>query len=144
MGLTSTAYQVEEDDRARVCVRLLGNTGGCIVPFSLYVYLNTTDGEGNLMSEMLYTAMHLNLFLAVSPDDFDGGSQILRLPPCSTEVCAYVEVVNDELVEGDEVFHISLFGSVNMENRIHLTTTKANITIIDDDSKTFWVLSAPL
>ena len=50
--------------------------------------------------------------------------------------CLEVEILNDDIVELDEeYFIIKLERTVNLDPRITLETTQANITITDIDSK---------
>ena len=73
---------------------------------------------------------------AVSPDDYavqNGGNE--TFPACTPEPCFLITTVNDELVEEDEEFYISLSSGPNWDNRVYLNQTTAKVTIIDNDSK---------
>ena len=73
---------------------------------------------------------------AVLPDDYavqNGGNE--TFPACTPELCFLITTVNDELVEEDEEFYISLSSGPNWDNRVYLNQTTAKVTIIDNDSK---------
>ena len=45
--LTEDVYHVEESDPVRVCAKLVGENGHCIVPFVFIVIFSTIDGSNN-------------------------------------------------------------------------------------------------
>ena len=73
-------------------------------------------------------------FPADSPEDYTSLSRAdARFPPCTAEICADIETINDEIVEGDENLYVSVTRDSNWDNRIRLTRHRAEITIEDDD-----------
>ena len=60
-------------------------------------------------------------------------SDSLRLSHCTSEVCAFIPIVNDIEVEGTERFTVTLSGE-NLDQRITLRPTVATVSINDDDS----------
>ena len=46
--LTEDVYHVEESDPVRVCAKLVGENGNCIVPFNFLVIFSTTNGTGSM------------------------------------------------------------------------------------------------
>ena len=75
-------------------------------------------------------------FLATSPDDYVAlSSEEVRFAPCTSEVCATITTVNDELVEGNENFSVSLMRGPQWDSRISFSRSKSEVVIIDDDCK---------
>ena len=52
--LTEATYQGEEGDPIRVCAKLVGENGNCIVPFDFLVIFSTTDGTGSKGGKTIY------------------------------------------------------------------------------------------
>ena len=136
MELTEDVYHVEESDPVRVCAKLVGENGNCIVPFDFVVIFSTIDGSGNY--KMCSSNSHLSFcnFLATSPDDYLAlGPDEARFPPCTSEVCVTITTVNDELVEGNENFSVSLMRGPQWDSRISFRRSKSEVVIFDDDCK---------
>ena len=57
---------------------------------------------------------------------------IITDPALGSTYCVPVTINDDDLVEGDEVFQVSL---TTNDTAIDLATTEAEITIVDDDRK---------
>ena len=134
--LTEDVYQVEESDSVRVCAKLAGENRNCIVPFVFIVILSTIDGSGNYKTCTLYSHLFFCYFLATSTDDYSAlGPDEARFPPCTSEVCVTITTVNDELVEGNENFSVSLTRGPQWDSRISISRSKSEVVIIDDDRK---------
>ena len=85
--------------------------------------------------DSLIPTSHLPL-LATSPDDYLAlGPDEARFPPCTSEVCVTITTVNDELVEGNENFSVSLMRGPQWDNRISFSRSKSEAVIFDDDCK---------
>ena len=54
MELTESMYQGEEGDQMRVCAKLVGDDGNCIVPFDFLVIFSTTNGTGNKTGKTIH------------------------------------------------------------------------------------------
>ena len=75
-------------------------------------------------------------FLATSPDDYLAlGPDEVRFPPCTSEICVTITTVNDELVEGNENFSVSLMRGPEWDSRISFSRSKSEVVIFDDDCK---------
>ena len=99
------------------------------------------------MDKVLYSMKHTKILFkmfclsAVAQDDYavqNGGTK--RFPPCTAELCFLITTVNDELVEEDEEFYISLSSGPNWDDRVYLNQTTAKVTIIDDDCEFYSIL----
>ena len=66
-------------------------------------------------------------------------SEEVRFVPCALEVCTSISTVNDELVEGDENFFLSLTRGAQWDNRISISHSRSEVVILDDDCK--WQVS---
>ena len=58
--LTEATYQGEEGDPIRVCAKLVGENGNCIVPFDFLVIFSTTDGTGSKRGKTVYKTCQLH------------------------------------------------------------------------------------
>ena len=73
-------------------------------------------------------------FLADSPEDYAALSVVIaRIPPCTSQICATIETVNNELIEGDENLYLSITRGIEWDSRISLTQTRSEVVIEDDD-----------
>ena len=62
-------------------------------------------------------------------------SEEVRFSPCTSEVCANITTVNDELVEGDENFFLSMTRGPAWDSRIYFHRSRSEVVILDDDCK---------
>ena len=75
-------------------------------------------------------------FLATSPADYVAlSSEEVRFGPCHSEVCATITTVNDELIEGDENFFLSMTRGPEWDSRISFSRSRSEVVILDDDCK---------
>ena len=71
--------------------------------------------------------------ISLSPD-FIQRQVTLVFQTCQTMMCADIEVVDDEIAEGNETFSVMLERSDTLDSRIKLSTSAANLTILSDTS----------
>ena len=57
----------------------------------------------------------------------------LRFSACDKEACVSVPIIDDDLVEGEERFLVTLSASDDFDSRITLSPTTAEVIINDDD-----------
>ena len=74
----------------------------------------------------------------MSSEDYVASTFTLEFVRCQMKSCVDLPIVNDNVLELDESFHVSLesiqaLNNADKINRIHFTSTKAEINIIDDD-----------
>ena len=75
-------------------------------------------------------------FPADSPSDYTSLSGAeARFPPCTDERCVDIVTINDDLVEGDEDFYVSVTRDSYWDSRLRLTRSRSLFTIEDDDSE---------
>ena len=75
-------------------------------------------------------------FSADSPSDYTSLSGAeARFPPCTAERCVDIVTINDDLVEGDENFFVSVTRIFYWDSRLRLTRSRSLVTIEDDDSE---------
>ena len=94
---------------------------------------------GFAVSFILYTTifilMLLNFFLSccLAPDDYTTVTgQILTFSESISEVCVPVDIIDDDAIEGDEVFVCVVSTS---SSRIQFSNPPTTVTIIDNDRK---------
>ena len=134
-GLTQAQYRAEEGQTLTetVCVGLLEESGECVVPFSINVIFNTRDGSGKNRGGMDVTRI-TTFFSAYSPEDYEALVAVeASIPPCTSQICATIETVNDVLIEGDENLYVSITRGISWDSRISLTQTRSEVVIEDDD-----------
>ena len=71
----------------------------------------------------------------VSTDDYRTHSVTLYFDICATRVCEDLSLVNDNISETIESFHLTLERTSDLDSRIILNPSNAEVTIIDDDGK---------
>ena len=110
IGFVSSAYTASEGDSSvAIEIRL---TGSSEVP--LTVYVSTSDES------------------AVSGEDYVGVQRVpVVINPLSGTAEFRVDIVDDDVVEGDEQFQVSLEGS----SRVVIGQSTTVINLQDDDSK---------
>ena len=65
---------------------------------------------------------------AVAVEDYEGRDESLEITSGSRRVPVSVNIINDDLVEGDEYFVVTLSG-----DRVSVAASSARVTILDDD-----------
>ncbi len=73
---------------------------------------------------------HYNPSIHTDGSDYFGLAQELTILPQQTELCTPIIIINDQVVEGLELFSVSLETSDPDHN---LNITEANVTIQDDN-----------
>ena len=83
---------------------------------------------------MLYTCLHVTLYLTYSADssDYGGVPATMTFPTCESGICVAVLIEDDAVVESAESFSISLTRTTGLNRRISLTGT-TEIQIRDND-----------
>ena len=71
-------------------------------------------------------------------DDYVPSTLTLEFDRCQNESCVNLTIVNDNVLEMEESFHVSLesiqaLNNADEINRINITSAKVEINIIDDD-----------
>ena len=136
VAMEETAYSVDEDaGQVTVCVTVQDD---CLDPLEFFVNLSTVESIGMLL--LYSTVIHIPflipfLYLANESDDYTAVQVTVRFAGFQNRTCVPVPIVNDGEVEGDETFYISLSEDPSnpLDSRIHLTPSRATVTIIDDD-----------
>ena len=64
-------------------------------------------------------------------------STVLLFAACQMRSCENVAIVDDEVVENEESFFVTLEDTPDLNSRIHLTPTSGEIEITDGDSMPF-------
>ena len=55
--------------------------------------------------------------------------QTEQFPPCTSEICISIATTDDELVEGEETFTVSLKRSVDLDGRISIDRSTSTVAI---------------
>ena len=77
----------------------------------------------------------LSIFLLCSaPDDYTSVSQDLTFQPGSDRQCVEVAIVNDDELENEEQFTVTI---TTEEDRVTLEPDSTTVTITDDDGEGF-------
>ena len=72
-------------------------------------------------------------FFLVSRHDYTPPVNPVRFPACENQYCAEMEITNDNVLEKDESFTLSLMKSEGISNEIQLQPDVMEITIRDED-----------
>ena len=71
---------------------------------------------------------------AVAGEDFIGlDNLIISFEPEETSVTETIQIINDQKMEGDEVFQIGLHEIPNVPNNLGICSDNATVLIRDDD-----------
>ena len=73
------------------------------------------------------------LFLLVFSDDYGTHSAVLFFEPCETRACVTLSIVDDNISEKTESFHITLERTSDLDSRIILDPRNGEVAIQDDD-----------
>ena len=57
----------------------------------------------------------------------------LNFNACKERACAYISIMDDDIVEKSESFTISLERTTDLDSRISLSSERGEVTILDDD-----------
>jgi len=71
--------------------------------------------------------------LAVSPPDYARGATILMFDTCDTRKCVDIQIVDDNIEEGTEIFTATLERTPGLDPRITLDPDSATVEITNDD-----------
>ena len=75
------------------------------------------------------------MYLLAAPVDYIPISEVITFSSSSIAQTIHVSIVNDQLLEIDEVFTVSLsLEDESDRGRVQLNPSSASITVIDDDS----------
>ena len=69
--------------------------------------------------------------------DYIGLSTILNFPACETKQCVDVTIVDDEVLENVESYHVTLERTLGLDMRITLDPVEGVVEITDDGEETF-------
>ena len=69
--------------------------------------------------------------------DYIGLSTILNFPSCGTKQCVDVTIVDDDVSENVESFHVTLERTLGLDMRITLDPVDGVVEITDDDGLFF-------
>ena len=113
----------------------------CTVPFPFFVFFNTGDGNGMVIGSFIMShSIYTKNISAVSAVDYVAVSnQSVRFAPCAPEYCINISTINDEVVDGEERFFVTLSRSASLDSRINVDhkSARAEIVIIDDDGESY-------
>ena len=60
---------------------------------------------------------------------------ILQFPECETKQCIYVKILNDGVDEPEEFFNFTLARTLDLDSRIDLDPTVAQVVINENNGK---------
>ena len=61
--------------------------------------------------------------------------EIMKFEKCSREECQYIIIIDDDMVERDETFHVTLERTPGLDKSIKLDPTEKRVKIISDDGE---------
>ena len=106
--------------------------------FSVQVFTYTSSGTLRVIIIIIFM-MLMTPLIAARGDDYHSVNTHLMFPPGSgngTALCVNVTIVDDDLIEGNEVFNVRLYYYYNDEGvGIGRTIQTSGVTIIDNDCK---------
>ena len=127
-----TAYEVVEDaGSVEVCATLSGPDIERNLMVLLIISEDTAQSKYNLSTNSNSLITHI-LSCSATADDFESGDRVLSFSPNASTSCVSIGILSDNLVEGDEVFSVSLQLQAN-QTFAELGSSVATVTIIDSD-----------
>ena len=75
------------------------------------------------------------ILLAVSGEDHSCLCHIVTFEKCSREECEYIILYNDQMVERDETFYVTLGRTPDLDEHIRLHPTEQRVKILNDDGE---------
>ena len=125
IGFEQTSYTVEESgDAIELIVSIVGRTNR-----PLLISYNTLNDTA--VGESVYNII-LSLYthhpLASGGSDFQQKSETITVSPSETQLVISIQVVSDNVLEGDEMFSVFLTSS---EDGIIVDPNTAQVTIMD-------------
>ena len=138
VGLEKTFFNVSEDvGTVELCAIVYepNVTFNCPIDFPFNVSLTTSDdtaGKQSVVSNEIVIICSSMLSVAL----FDYGplnKSLLLFAACQRRSCVNVTIINDEQVENDELFNVTLERTPGLDDRITLNPINGVIQINDDD-----------
>ena len=139
IGFEEKEYTISEQAASnqyvalKVCLKQTNAEGFASNAESFMVTIATQGGTA--ISKCINNCIRGNMYIFVLNlvgDDFVGisSNRTFSLPLQRFEVCECLSIIQDDVIEGDEVFYISLTST-----HPRVVTTGAVVHIIDDDGK---------
>ena len=124
---------MEEGLQVEVCVIVINSTPSREVIVTLSS--SDVDAEGALFNVRHCTAMHDQrnvMFIYVAPGDYTAIAEDLTFSASETRICRNVIPAEDDILEEDEDFLLTLATS---DSNVVLRPSEATVSILNDDSR---------
>ena len=95
----------------------------------------------NALAFFEYVSLHKKsyvqyiILLAVAGEDHSHLGHIMAFEQCIREVCEYIILVDDLMVERDETFYVTLERTPDLDEHIRLNPTEKRVKILNDDGE---------
>ena len=124
----------------RVCVEQQYPVRGCGVEFPFSVNLTASSGTAGKYVPVLCEHCQKQersyiILLAVSGEDHSHLRHIVPFDKCSREVCEYIILIDDRMIERDETFYVTLERTPDLNEHIRLHPTEKRVKILNDDGE---------
>ena len=139
IGLEQTVYDVREDmGGVVVCVSRWGDTGCLESNFS--ITLRTVATSAGVVQKTDAIAVLISLLLCTLSIDYTteyGAVHPMEFDRCQLKRCVYIQITNDDAVEKDESFNITLELTSSQDIVVDKDHMNATINVQDDDRELF-------
>ena len=132
VGLERTFYSTSENERSvDVCVVVYIPDIGCPICFPFTVLLSTTDFSACVAPKNV--SIHSFYITAGSPMDYGAAvDTMVEFNECERRSCISIPIVDDEVLENTEFFHLNLERN-GLHERIQLDRVDGIVEITDND-----------
>jgi len=73
--------------------------------------------------------------MCIENHDYFHGQHIITIPARSTKWQFNITILNDKILEADETFYVSILSGSLPDHVSTINSSRASVTIIDDDCK---------
>ena len=138
IGLEKTYYPVSERSigEVEICVTVYRPSVECPIQFPFTLILKAIDGTAGMCRGT--TCMYINetmydLFSVAAMDYIQNAPVTLQFEKCNRSQCHCIPITNDDILEGNEAFYVSLEGPANLDkDKIILDQVVATVNVNDD------------
>ena len=139
INFESSSYRISEGEQKAMLMLMLSNPSSP----SINIKVSTNDvnatGTCSLVELLLLLYPHYGIIGGV---DYVSGPYPVTFTAGVTKVSLDVDIINDIVLEGDEVFQLSIDSITPPNHRVTVNNPSVvNVTIVDNDRKLLFIIS---
>jgi len=132
VSFSQSTYSVNEDDELIKPVLVLSSPSMT----DITVVIECSDGTATgMLFLILQIILYSNIYLLIGSEDYDVGPYNVTFPAGDTKVSFNVTIIDDEILESNEIFQLSINSEKLPVNVIVNNLSNITVTILDDDCK---------